>query len=165
MTINLFDIPVATSAYIDNEVDVKVGRVTGNLQPGEDGTYSIRVKNAAAPNGVRLTDISLHLTVAPGSVAKLLAPGAAVLIPRASGDTSGPRLPRNEEVEEMFVFFNSDDSWTLDAGEELELELEYRAVAAGNSTISCHVHASVDVDRLFPRSGGANGSKGFTVRS
>ena len=50
MTINLFDIPAATSAYIDNEVDVEVTRVTANLEDGEEGTFTVRVTNASEPN-------------------------------------------------------------------------------------------------------------------
>ena len=82
MTINLFDIPAATSAYIDNEVDVEVTRVTANLEDGEEGTFTVRVTNASEPNGVRLTDIVLHVTVSPATVALLKPPGSALLFPR-----------------------------------------------------------------------------------
>ena len=164
MTINLFDIPTATAAYIDNEVDVEIRRITGNLESSEDGTYTVRVTNPPAPRGVKLSDISLHLTVSPGSVAQLLAPGSALLNPQATNNADGPRLSRDEEVDEMFVFFAATDSdndlvldGTLDVGEQFDLELGYRAMAAGDATISCHVHASVDVDDLFPRSGGTPG--------
>jgi len=163
MTINLFDIPVATSAYIDNEVDVRIARVTGNLERGEEGTYTVRVTNAAAPNGVRLTDLVLHVTVAPSSVATLIPPGSALLFPRAENDDNDPRLSTSDRVAQMFIFFNTDDLSTLEVGEVLEQELEYEAGDPGNATISCHVHASVVVDDLFPRSGGSNGSKTLTV--
>lgn len=49
MTINLFDLPAARAAYIDNEVDVVVRRVTADLEAAEEGTYTVRVTNAAAP--------------------------------------------------------------------------------------------------------------------
>ncbi len=170
MTINLFDIPAATAAYIDDEVDVVIRRVTANLEASEDGTYTVRVTNPAAPRGVKLTDLSLHLTVSPGSVAQLLAPGSALLNPQATNNADGPRLSRDEEVDEMFLFFVASDSdndlvldGTLDVGEQFDLELGYRAKSAGDATISCHVHATVDVDDLFPRSGGTAGDGELTV--
>ena len=170
MTINLFDIPAATSAYIDNEVDVTVTRVTANLERGEEGTFTVRVTNASEPNGVRLTDIVLHVTVSPPSVALLKPPGSALLFPRATADTSDPRLSTSDEVEAMFVFFAAsggdiEPNATLDVGEVLELEFEYVAKGAGNATINGHVHASVDPEDLFPRSAGANGSHDVRVLS
>ena len=39
---------------------------------------------------------------------------------------------------------------TLDVGEVLELEFEYVAKGAGNATINCHVHTSVNPEDLFP---------------
>ena len=168
MTINLFDIPAATSAYIDNEVEVEVTRVTAHLEPDEEGTFTVRVTNASEPNGVRLTDIVLHVTASPRSVALLKPPGSALLLPRATADTSDPRLSTNDEVEAMFVFFAAsggdiEPNATLDVGEAMELEFEYVAKGAGNATISCHVHASVVPEDLFPRSAGANGSHDVKV--
>jgi hypothetical protein len=170
VSINLFDIPAATSAYIDNEVDVKVTRVTGNLQHGEDGTFTVKVTNATEPSGVRLTDLLLHVTVEPSGVALLKPPGSALLIPRATSNTDDPRLSTNDRVDTMFVFFAAaggdiEPNATLDAGEVLELELEFEAGEVGTATITCHVHATVNADDLFPRSAGTNGSKNVTVRS
>jgi hypothetical protein len=162
--INLSDLAAATSAYIDSEVDVTVTNVTDHLQPGELGTYTVHVTNASAPTGVRLTDLTLHLTTTPVGKVKLLAPGSALLIPRATGDKNDPRLPRNDERDSMFIFFAADDgdiepNATLDVGEQIDLEFEYKANRAGEDvTINCHVHATVDVDSLFPRSGGNVGT-------
>ncbi len=170
MTITLSDIPAATSAYIDNEVDVRISRVTANLEPREEGTLTVTVTNAAAPTGVKLTNVSLHVTVSPDTVALLKPPGSALLFPRATADTNDPRLSTNAEVDEMFIFFLADDgeiepNATLDVGEVIELELEYIAIGAGTATFNCHVHATVEVDALFPRSGGSNGTRSVTVRS
>jgi hypothetical protein len=33
--------------------------VTSNLQPGEDGTFTVHVTNASATTGVRLTNVTL----------------------------------------------------------------------------------------------------------
>jgi uncharacterized repeat protein (TIGR01451 family) len=169
MTINLSDIPAATSAYIDNEVDVEILNATANLEPGEEGTYTVRVTNASAPTGVRLNDVILHLTVSPDTVALLKPPAGAGLIPRATNDANAPQLPRLNPVENMFVFFADQDgsgeptNARLDVGEQFELEFEYQAVAAGNAEINCHIHASVEVGALLPRSGGTNGSTSVTI--
>ena len=170
VSINLFDIPAATSAYIDDQVEVKISRVTGNLQPNEEGTFNIKVTNAPAPTGVRLTDISLHVSVEPSGIVSLKPPGSALLFPRATADTSDPRLSSSDRVDSMFVFFIADSgdiepNATLDVGEVLELELEFEADDPGSATINCHIHASVDPDDLFPRSGGTNGSKTVTIKS
>jgi hypothetical protein len=127
MTITLSDLTAATASYMDNEVDVRVTDVTANLNPGEDGTYTVTA--------------------------------------RASQDLDEPALPRDELVEGMYVFVEgpvADD--TLEVGEKMELEFRYEAVDVGDATISCHVHATIDADDVFPRSAGANGSSTLTVR-
>ena len=166
MTITLSDITAATAAYIDNEVDVFIEDVTTRLNPEELGTYTVRVTNASAPTGVRLTDVVLHITVDPGSVALLKPNGSALLVTRATNDANGPRLTTSDRVETMFVFFQEGDfapNKTLDVGEVLELEFEYEAVARGDAEITCHVHGTIDVDDVFPRSGGSNGTGSLRV--
>lgn len=166
MAITLSDITAATAAYIDDEVVVTVDDITNRLNPEEIGTYTVTVTNAAAPTGVRLTDVVLHLTITPGEVALLKPPGSALLVPRATNDANAPRLSTSDAVESMFIFFFDGDfalNKTLDVGEVLELELEYVAEARGNATITCHVHATVDVGDVFPRSGGSNGEGDLRV--
>lgn len=166
MTINLADLPAATNTYIDDEVDVTITKVTRNLQPNEDGTFTISITNGA----VRLRDVVLHVTSNDPTAVLLMPPGSAMLFPRATANESDPRLPSNVPVAGMFVFYLSDDpeitpNSILEPGELRELELEYHAEAVGDATIFCHVHASVDVDDLFPRSSGSNGSKVVTIVS
>lgn len=168
MTITLSDITTATAAYIDDEVVVTVTDVTNRLNPEEIGTYTVTATNADAPTGVRLTDVVLHVTVTPGDVALLKPPGSALLVPRATNNANAPRLSTNDRVETMFIFFQDGDfapNKTLDVGEVLELDLEYEAVARGEAEITCHVHATVDVDDVFPRSGGTNGRGSMRVRA
>jgi hypothetical protein len=176
MTITLSDITAATAAYIDNEVATKIGKVTSNLQVDHDGSYTVKVTNAAAPSGVRLTDVMLHLWVEPGqepnedAVVLLYPPGSALLHSKATNDPDAPDLATQTPVKELYVFFAAgpgdgidDFDSVLDVGEVLELELEYHTERRGDATINCHVHANVDVDRLFPRRSGSNGTKTVTV--
>jgi len=166
MTVSLLDISTATAAYLENEVEVRIGQVTGNLQPGEEGTYTVRVINAPAPTGVRLTEMTLHITVSPGSVA-LLIPPTGLTHARATADTNTPLLGSADLVEEMFVFFAGPGApqfdGVLDVGEVADLEFRYRAEGRGDATLRCHIHASVDLDDLFPRSAGPNGEQVLTV--
>ncbi|WP_029136774.1 hypothetical protein [Nakamurella lactea] len=171
MTIQLSDIVTATSDYLHDQVEVRIGRVTGNLEAGESGTWTVRWTNAAAPTGVRLRDVFLHLTVDPGSVALIKPPGSAILQPRATADINDPRLNSNTLVDEMFVFLPDPgvaanplafDS-RLDVGESVELEFDYQAIGAGRATFSGHIHAAVDLDDLFPNGRGDAGSKDVTV--
>jgi len=165
MTITLSDLTAATASYIDNEVDVRIADVTANLNPGEEGTYTVKVRNADEPTGVRLHDVTLHLQVSPASVALLKSPTGGFITARASQDRDEPALPRDELVDGMYVFVDgpvTDD--TLEVGEKMELEFRYEAVDGGDATISCHVHATIDADDVFPRSAGANGSSTLTVR-
>ena len=165
MTVTLSDLTAAAASYIDNEVTVRVADVTANLNPGEEGTYTVKVRNADEPTGVRLHDVTLHIQVAPASVALLKSPTGGFITARLSQDRDEPALPRDELAEGMFVFFEGgavDD--TLDVGEEMKAEFGYEAVAAGNATITCHVHATIDADDVFPRKAGANGSSTLTVR-
>ena len=170
MTIQLSDISTATSVYLEENVEVRLARVTSNLEPGEDGTFTVRWSNAAAPLGVRLTQLFLHLSVSPGSVAKLKVPGAALLEPRSEADPDGPRLPTDDLVEEMFLFLPPDglgidiDS-SLDVGEVVELELGYSATGPGTATICAHVHASVAVADLFPSDRGTAATKDAVIRA
>jgi hypothetical protein len=176
MAITLSDITAATAAYIDSEVEVRISKVTSNLQQDHDGSYTIRVTNAAAPTGVRLTDVVLHLWVEPGQetnedpVVLLYPPGSALLSPKATNDADAPRLDSQTPVAEFFLFFLAgpgddidDFDSVLDIGEVLELELDYHTERRGNAEIKFHVHANVDVDRLFPRSDGSTATKPVRV--
>lgn len=168
-TTTLADLPAATSAYIHDQVKVKVGAVTGNLQDGEDGTFTVRWTNPPAPDGVRLHDVMLHLTVSPGTVATLKVPGSAALEPRVTNDINSPRPAHDSTVEELYVFLHDsgDDSdpinSTLAVGETAELELEYHAEGIGHATFSAHIHATVAFDDLFPRDRGDAGTKTVEV--
>ncbi len=170
-TLALSDLPAATSTYLQNQVVARVSGVTGNLDAGEDGTFDVRWTNAAAPTGVRLTDVVLHLTVGDRNVVMLKVPGSALLQPRTVNDINAPRPATNSEVQELFIFlpapgaFDAAIDSTLAIGESGQLEnLGYHAQGVGRAAIRMHVHANVAFEDLFPRGAGENGSKDVTVR-
>lgn len=172
MPVLLSDISAATATYLRDDVDVTIGRITGNLEPGEEGTMTVRWTNPTAPTGVRLTDVVLHLRVTPGDVARYKVPSPTVLQPRAVQDIGSPSLTTGDLVTEMFLFLpppgvspslDRFDS-TLDVGETAELELAFEATGRGSASFTAHVHAAVALEDLFPRGAGPDGTRSVTVR-
>ena len=170
MTITLTDLAGITKSYLDNSVDVRISDVTANLNPGEEGTFNVTLTNADDANGgVRLHDLALHLQVSDPAVA-LLVPKPGIFVTSQAGiDPDLPSLESNDRVEEMFIIFtgpedvgSSDD--TLEVAEERDLEFGYEAKAAGTVNITCHVHASIDVDELFGKESGRNATRKVTVK-
>lgn len=170
MTIALADLAAATTAYIHDEVELKIGNVTANLNPGEIGSITVRWTNASAPTGVRLTDVVLHVSVTPDSVAKLRVPGGAAINPRTEFDADSPRPAADSLVDELFIFFFAPGFVTdaldsvLEIGEVQELELEFEALARGSATFSGHIHAAVAFEDLVPTGRGTAGTRGTVVR-
>ena len=82
------------------------------LTPGQDGTFTVTVTNAAAPDGVGLTNVTYHVKITDGSVAKLIVPESAAVT--ASDQLIGDAaLLRGSKQTEMFVTLLTDT--TLDA--------------------------------------------------
>jgi len=167
MAITLTDLKNATATYVDDEVDVTIPRITSGLEPDEEGTFDLVVTNGTEATGFRLENVVLHVRSQNPGRALLVPPGSALLFPRASTDTDDPRLDTDTPVEEMFIHFQATDDLefgsTMDPGEVTELELEYHAIRAGAVTITCHVHATVDIDGLFPRQNGRDGTTSVTI--
>lgn len=169
-TITLSDLSQLTSDYLRQEVEVRISGVTRNLERLEEGTFDITITNAAAPRGIRLQEVVLHLQVDSAAVIKLSTSMSALLQPRATGSRGAPVLPGNTLVDEMFVFFqpagggfNPDD--VLDPGEVLELEFRFRAEGAGTTDITAHIHATITPEDLFPRTQGTTVEKSVTIRA
>ena len=69
-TSTLSDLTELTSHYLQTEVEVRVADVTRNLNPRAEGTYTVKVRNADAPRGIRLHDVTVHIK-ASSDVAQL----------------------------------------------------------------------------------------------
>ncbi len=164
MSINLSDIPNAIAGYINEQVVTVVHRVdpavTDELQPGEDGTFSITATNAAAPLGVRVVNIRHHLKIEPASVAKLHVPQSPPA--RATLDPNDPVLQPGDLVDEMFLY--PLDSALLVGESDSVRGLEIHSIAVGDATITSHIHGDILDEDLFPTGeSGANGSRDLTV--
>ena len=159
MTINLADIPAAVASYMNTKVTTVVDPVTadsGSLNPTEEGSFKVTVTNADAPNGVRLVDVVHHLTIAPSNFAKLKVHPSAAIATRATLDPGAPLLARSTFVEEMYATYLTG---TLEVGETRELTFEVKGLDEGNATITCHIHANIDENSLFP-----SGENSSTIR-
>jgi hypothetical protein len=164
MPINLSDIPNAVTEYLRNQVTTVVNRVepdvTGELQPGEDGTFSVAATNAAAPLGVRVVDIRYHLRFNTPGVAKFHVPSTPPA--RATSNSNDPVLVPFTQVDEMFLF--PADTALLVGETDAVRALTIHGVAVGDATIKCHIHGSILEEDLFPKaSAGRDGERAFTV--
>ena len=169
-TITLSDLSQLTRDYLRQEVEVRISGVTRNLERLEEGTFDVTITNAAAPQGIRLHEVVLHLQVDSAAVLKLSTSMSPLFQPRATGSRGAPVLPGNTLVDEMYIFFQPagggftpDD--LLDPGEAIELEVRFRGEGAGTTDITAHIHATITPDDLFPRSQGTTAEKSVTIRA
>lgn len=166
-TSTLSDLTELTSHYLQTEVEVRVADVTRNLNPRAEGTYTVKVRNADAPRGIRLHDVTVHIK-ASSDVAQLSANAPTMLETRAGGSRSEPLLPDDALVQELYVFFPDvstgvEPNDVLEPGEELAFDMPYRANRRGTAQITAHVHASFLTTDLFPRTNGPSNGKDVTV--
>ncbi|MFT4137142.1 hypothetical protein [Microbacterium sp.] len=159
----LADLPRLTSDYL-HSVGVVVDRVTGNLEPVQQGSFSVTVTNGP----LRLTDWALHLTSTEPAVATIVATGSPLLVFREGGGASSPLVPRSTDVADVYVFFQGDatgdepDS-VLEANEVQSFRFTYKAIGRGEGLFTARVHGTVDVESLFPRGPGTEASAEVTV--
>lgn len=152
----LADLPSLTFGYLQS-VEVRVKRVTGNLVPGDEGSFTVRVTNGA----VRLTDWTLHLFSSDADVATIKAEPGLVVQYRLSGDRDAATVPPDSTHAELFAFFlqgvDAEPNDVLEPNEVREVRFSYVAEGAGRAEFTAHLHGTVDIDSLFPRGNGSDG--------
>ncbi len=162
-SLRLIDLPQLTRDYLDS-VQIRLNRVTGNLVPGDEGTFSVRVTNGA----VRLTSWTLHLFSSDADVATIKAEPGLVITYRLTGDRDTPTVEPGSTHDELFAFFlqdtPSEPNNVLEPDEVRDLRFSYVAEGAGDAVFTAHLHGNVDVDSLFPRGNGADATGDVTVR-
>jgi hypothetical protein len=164
MSINLSDIPNAVTDYLATQVVTTVAPVrpdvTDELQPGEEGTFSVTATNAAAPTGVRVVNIKHHLTITPGSVAKFIVPTSPPA--RSTTDPNDPTLVPGDLVDEMFLF--PLDTALLVGESDSVRALKIKSLRVGTAAIKCHLHGDILEEDLFPLGErNSDGEREFTV--
>ncbi len=151
MPIDLVDIRSAVVAYVSTHVvagtTLPTADVGGTINPGEEFSFSALSKNAPLPSGIRVINITYHLTIAPSSVARFKVPASPPA--RASSLPSEPLLAPGSLVSAMFLF-PTDNS--LEPGDSDTIPgLKGEAISIGNATIRCHIHGDIDLDSIFPK--------------
>jgi hypothetical protein len=154
MPIDLSDIPTAVGNYLDTEVTTTVSGVSsgGSVEHDEVGTFGVTITNAGAPDGVRLIKCVYHVSVSPPTVAKLQADTSLLMVKRATINPSDPPLKNNELVSDMYLFPNDALAQSaLDVGEVAVINgLQVKGIGPGVAKITCHLHAEVDQNSLYP---------------
>ncbi len=154
MSIVLTDIPAAIRDYLDKEVTVEITKVTTHLEPFEEGTFTVTVTNASGAAGVQLTGLAFHVTVSDPTIIDILAfdDAAGLHTTRENANPNSAVVKNGDPAPngEMCVFLNSATASVLEVGETTQLELDYRAKKAGDTSIKCHIHGTVDQASLFP---------------
>jgi len=157
MAINLADITDAVQTYLNTKVAVAITDVTPadgdgtKINPGEDFVVHLETTNAAAASGgVAIRNLKYRLTVADGSVAKLIVPGT--LINRTTSLDGKTVLTEGDERTGMIVEPTAFSK--LAAGEGATLTVKGKASDAakgGKTSVNVRVLAEVDLDQLFPQ--------------
>lgn len=159
----LADLPQLTFAYLQS-VQVQVKRVTGELVPGDDGRFSVRVTNGP----IRLNNWTLHLFSTDAAVATIKADAGIVIQYRLTGDRNAPTVAADSLHEELFAFFlqdeDSEPNDVLEPNEVREVRLSYHAEGVGEAQFTAHLHGTVDVESLFPRGNGVDASADVQVK-
>lgn len=162
-TIHLPDLTEAAIQYVHQfvtcTIDPPTPDVPNALSPGEGFTTNISVRNAAAPDGVRLIDVVYELKSEPRSVVKFVVPATPPA--RSGADPSSAALTPGAPVTEMFLVPKRD---ALEVGDLDEIKF-IRGVAKelGKCELSVRVHARVDVAALFPTSSNQPGTTSVKV--
>lgn len=155
MAVNLLDIRAAVRTYLDTKVVVSISAlapaVPGTINPAEDFAFSITASNAAAAaGGIRLVNVSYHLSVANATVAQFIVPPTSVATARSGPSSLSPPLAPGALVSTMYLFHRDND---LDVGEfDTVANLKGRSGnGVGTTQISAHVHGNPDPDFIFPK--------------
>jgi hypothetical protein len=170
-TVTLGDIRAALQEYLDSEVESEVDPVEpdspGSLGlPPETGTFTVRVKNADEPTGVRLVNVRHHLTMEPSGefpdppnrvwfLAPLTPPA------RATNDSTAPVLLAGTRHKEMYVFPLDPVLEVGDTDTIVGLQVETRLL--GEVKIRSHIHATCLTEDLFAMTTNKNGNTTFQV--
>jgi len=166
MPIDLIDIPAAVADYLDNQVKTAVSPVIdkqsgkGALTPGQNGTFTVTVTNIGMPDGVRLTNVTIHLKISDESIAQLIVPEDAA---GQAYDTLAATTPLQSGSKRAAMFIRLPAGTTIDVGESQPLQIDLHCRDLGDAKITSHVHADIDQSDLFPTSQNPNGEQTVSV--
>ncbi len=166
MSIELTDIPAAVANYLDTNVSTTISAITPEdpdqdvLTPGQNAKFTVTVTNAAAPDGVRLSNVQHHVKISDANVAQLIVPTSLVLAFFDNLSTTSPLKPGTARTE---LFVRNEIDPTIDVGGHASFTLELECLDQGAAKATSHVHADIAESDLFPLSQSPNGVQTLTV--
>ena len=183
MSTTLTDVSAAVMDLLKSQVTTTIddavpdGTGQTELNPGDEAVVFVHVANAAAPDGVRLLNLRLHLEVkafkggdpdpATDPSADADAKKVALLLAPSEGDVqctdnNGHDVLPGEasasgELIIKYVKGGSSDRSVLGAGGFLTQPVRLDCKEHGKVHVTCHVHADIDQSSLSPNPKSKNG--------
>jgi hypothetical protein len=151
----LTDFRAAAEEYAKNHIETSfdgpVPDRPGTVNPDEEFTVDLFATNAGDPDGIAVTNVSYHLTVA-GQGMLLIVPPETVAIARSGPSETSRQLTPGSLVTEMFLFGITDDPKALGIGDgDVIRGVKGKAGEdPGVGELTLKVHCDLDFDELFP---------------
>jgi hypothetical protein len=147
VAIDLADLRSAVIAYVSTQVAAgttpPTADVGGTINPGEEFSFTAHAKNV----GIRVINITYHITIDSPSVAQLKVPASPPA--RASRFPSEPLLAPGSFVSGMFLFPTDNSLEPFDS--DTIPGLKGKGISIGLANLRCHIHGDVDLDFIFPK--------------
>lgn len=171
----LHDIRQAWDDYVDNTIAVTVtstGVPAGQSEfnHNEKVTYDLKVTNGTSTDGVQVKDIRVHVHAnnasgTVGNVFEFIIPPTTVA--NAFPDATSTVAFKTSDPPQTALFLETSSLATLSPGESVTISgLEVIGKSPGTATLGAHVHATPDLDQLFPPdTTGTDGAKTLTVKT
>ena len=151
----LTDFRTAAEDYAKDNITTSISSLVPDepltINPREEFTFNIFATNADDPDGIAVTNVSYHLTVA-GADIQLIVPPETVAIARAGPSETSRQLTPGSLVTEMFLYGITDDPKALGIGDtDAIMGVKGKAgERAGVGELTLKVHCDLDFDELFP---------------
>jgi hypothetical protein len=170
----LHDILQAWNDYVDSTITVTVtsaGVPSGQneFNVGEKVKYDLKVTNGTSANGIQVNNIRLHVRESNvvgsnGNVLKFIVPPTSLATAFPDATSTSALTPNTEQT---VMFLETSKLTTLTPGEEVTIPgLEVIGKGGGTGIVEAHVHATLDLDTLFPpNTTGKDGTKSLTVKT
>lgn len=172
MATTLQDVSQAWRDYVLNTMVATVtttGVPTGekDFNPKEKVRVDVSVTNGTTATGIEVKDVRLHLKAIANpdkGVFKFIVPDANTGITAFSSETSTTPLTALSEQAEMYIEKSALKRLSAGAKVNIDGQLEVVGKNVGTEDLSVDVHASLDLDKLFPpHIDGKNVTKSLTV--
>jgi hypothetical protein len=167
----LSDIAQAWSDYVAKTIVVTVTSTgvpagQGEFNPHEKVKYDLKVTNGTSSTGVQVRNVFLHLTLGSPDVVNFIVPPTSTANAFSDIKLTNALAP-NKVITQTEIFLQNSSLATLAPGTTVSISaLEVIGETGGTTVLEAHVHATLDLDALFPNNlKGTNGTKSLTVET